>query len=185
MNYLHADLQRGGMYGVTMLHNYGIQNEISDLRVHVSVCNATAYTFLPSAAMDAIKAHPNLKLKPAYQVGINYATAEGYAMPVKFIDGIKSIKIPEHIFMDANFLQSDNTTVKGNKAVFCVKEMLKRNLIPFAFNIEEVTDRTMQIQGTDILVSARYKIQIKCDWRIGETGNIYLQTAECNPLKRI
>ena len=63
--------------------------------------------------------------------------------------------------------------------------MLKKNLIPVAFHIQEVTDRTMQISGTDILVSARYKIQVKCDWRVGDTGNIYLQTQERNPLKRI
>ena len=174
-----------GMFGGTMLHNYGIQNEESDLRVHVSVCNATVYTFLPSAAMDAIKEHPEVEQRPAYQTGVNGATAKGYPMPIKYIKGIKAMKIPEFIFMDANFLQSDSTSVKGQKATNVVKEMLKRNLIPFAFNVEEVSDRTMQIQGTDILVSAKYRIQIKCDWRIGETGNVYLQTQERNPLKRI
>ncbi len=168
-----------------MLHNYGIQNEESDLRAHVSVCNATVYTFLPSDAMDAINSHPEIQPRQAYQSGINFATANGYPMPTKYIHGIQAIKIPQHVFMDANFMQSDNTSAKGNKAVFCIKEMLKRNLIPFAFNIEEVTDRTMQISGTDILISAKYKIQVKCDWRVGETGNVYLQTQECNPLKRI
>lgn len=167
------------------MYSYGIQNEESDLRVHVSVCNATVYTFLPKAGIEAIKSHPEIVQKAAFQAGVNFATAKGYPMPISFIDGIQSMKIPQHIFMDANFLLSDNTSIKGNKAVFVVKEMLKRNLIPFTFNVDEVTDRTMQIQGTDILVSAKYRIQIKCDWRIGETGNIYLQTQECNPLKRI
>lgn len=174
-----------GKCGVTMLHNYGIQNEESDLRAHVSVCNATVYTFLPSAAMDAINSHPEIQARQAFQTGVKFATANGYPMPIKYISGLSSIKIPQHIFMDANFLMSDSTSEKGNKAVFCIKEMLKRNLIPFDFNIEEVTDRTMQIKGTDILISAKYRIQIKCDWRVGETGNIYLQTQECNPLKRI
>ena len=168
-----------------MLHNYGIQNEESDLRAHVSVCNATVYTFLPSDAMDAINAHPEIQPRQAYQSGVNFATANGYPMPIKYIHGIQAIKIPQHVFMDANFMQSDNTSAKGSKAVFCITEMLKRNLIPFAFNIEEVPDRKMQISGTDILISAKYKIQVKCDWRVGETGNVYLQTQECNPLKRM
>ena len=167
------------------MFKYGIQEEESDLRVHVSVCNATVYCFSPDAAMEAISNHPEIQGRPAYQNGVNGATAYGYPMPVKHIKGIKAMKIPQHIFMDENFLQSDNTSEKGRKATNIVKEMLKKNLIPFAFNVDEITDRTMQIQGTDILVSAKYRIQIKCDWRIGETGNVYLQTHERNPLKRI
>jgi len=174
----------GGMCGATM-YNYGIQNEESDLRVHVSVCNATVYIFTPEAAMSAIESHPEVAQKPAYQSGVSFATAKGYPMPVKYISGLQTVKIPQDIFSKASFSQFDSTSAKGNKAVFCVKEMLKINLIPFAFRVEEVSDRTMQIQGTDILVSAKYRIQVKCDWKIGQTGNIYLQTQECNPLKRI
>lgn len=184
MSYLHAVRFQIGMCG-GMMYKYGIQNEESDLRVHVSVCNATVYIFTPRAALDAINTHPEVRVKKAFQTGVSFATAEGFPMPVNYIPNIKAIKIPQHIFMEANFFKSDTTSEKGNKAVFCVKEMLKRNLIPFEFSVLEVTDRTMQISGTDILVSAKYKIQIKCDWRIGETGNIYLQTAELNPLKRI
>jgi hypothetical protein len=165
--------------------NYGIQNEESDLRAHVSVCNATVYLFTPENARKAIECHPEVHPKNAFQTGVSFATANGYPMPIKFINGLKSIKIPQYIFENACFLESDNTSIKGNKAVYIVKEMLKINLIPFAFNVDEITDRTMQIRGTDIIVSARYRIQIKCDWRIGETGNIYLQTQERNPLKRI
>mgnify|MGYP001008616200 CR=1 FL=1 len=164
--------------------NYGIQNEECDLRAHVSVCNATVYLFTPEAARNAINEHPEVRARNAYQSGVNFATANGYPMPLKYISGLRSMKIPQYIFENACFLQSDNTSMKGNKAVYVVKEMLKLNLIPFIFSIEEVKDRTMQIQGTDILVSAKYRIQIKCDWRIGETGNIYLQTQERNPLKR-
>jgi len=166
-----------------MMYNYGIQNEESDLRAHVSVCNGTVYTFLPASAMAAIAAHPEVGQRPAYQPGVNHATAQGYPMPIKYISGVQAIKIPREIFSQANFSQNDSTSTKGNKAVFCVKEMLKMNLIPFAFRVDEVSDRTLQIQGTDILVSAKYRIQVKCDWKIGQTGNIYLQTQECNPLK--
>lgn len=166
------------------MFEYGILNEESDLRAHVSVCDATVYVFTPKAARQAIQQHPEVRTKKAFQNGVDFATANGYPMPARFIEDLKAIKIPQHIFTEANFLQGDNTSAKGNKAVFVVKEMLRLNLIPFAFNVDEITDRTMQIQGTDILVSAKYRIQIKCDWRIGETGNVYLQTHERNPLKQ-
>jgi hypothetical protein len=173
-----------GMSGETM-YNYGIQNEESDLRVHVSVCNSTAYIFTPEAAMSAIRAHPEVEQKNAWQPGVNFATAKGYPMPTKYIPGIKAVKIPADIFDKCKFSKNDTTSEKGNKAVFCITEMLKLGMIPIAFSVDEVADRTMQIQGTDILVKANYRIQVKCDWRIGETGNIYLQTQETNPLKRI
>lgn len=168
-----------------MLVDYGIQNEQSDLRCHVSVCNATVYVFTTKSGQRAIQDHPEIAGRPAFQDGVNGATAYGYPMPIRHIRGITSIKIPQYLFMDANFLQSDTTTQKGNKAVHIIKEMLKKNLIPFNFDVTEITDRTMQIKGMDILVSAKYKIQVKCDWRAGETRNVYLQTAERNPLKRI
>ena len=167
------------------MYRYGIQSEDSDTHIHVSVCNATLYIFGTQCGIEAINKHPEVGIRKAYQPGVNVATAEGYAMPTKYIDGMRQIKIPQFIFGEANFLKSDSTSEKGRKAVFVVAEMLKRNLVPLSFKIDEITDRTMQIRGTDILVSLRHKIQVKCDWRAGETGNVYLQTAEINPLRMI
>lgn len=167
------------------MYSYGIQSEDSDTHIHVSVCNATLYIFETQRGVEAIKRHPEIGIRKAYQPGVSIATAEGYAMPIKHIDGMRQIKIPQFIFEEANFLKSDSTSDKGRKAVFVVTEMMKRNLVPLSFKIDEITDRTMQIRGTDILVSLRHKIQVKCDWRAGETGNVYLQTAEINPLRMI
>ena len=174
----------GGTPGETM-YSYGIQSEDSDTHIHVSVCNATLYIFETRCGVDAINKHPEVGIRKAYQPGVATPTAEGYAMPTKYINGMRQIKIPQFIFENANFLKSDSTSEKGRKAVFVVTEMMKRNLVPLSFKIDEITDRTMQIRGTDILVSLRHKIQVKCDWRVGETGNVYLQTAEINPLRMI
>ena len=42
---------------------------------------------------------------------------------------------------------------------------------------------------TDLLVTASLRIQVKCDYRggpreLGGSGNLFLQTHECNPLRR-
>ena len=38
-----------------------------------------------------------------------------------------------------------------------------------------------------IVVNGKWRIQVKCDYDAGPggTGNLFLQTAECNPLKQI
>lgn len=53
---------------------------------------------------------------------------------------------------------------------------------------EESGDKSVQIAGTDIVVCCKKRIQVKCDSRCGErplgTGNLFLQRAERNPLRR-
>ena len=71
-------------------------------------------------------------------------------------------------------------------AVSIVAEMLKRQLIKLPVNIALIDDKNMQIRGTDILIQSKLCLQVKCDYLAGErqfggTGNIFLQTAECNP----
>jgi hypothetical protein len=80
----------------------------------------------------------------------------------------------------------ESTGTKGQKAVYVVHEMLKRGLIPIKQNIETITEQDMQISGTDIIVHSNIRIQVKCDWKagtkeLGGTGNLFIQTAECNP----
>ena len=164
-----------------MLVNYGIQNEDSDLRAHVSVCNATVYVFPTENGRKAI-AENNIQGKPAY-TGTT-VTAFGYPVPFRKIANIQAVKIPQWIFENENFLHSDTTSQKGNKAVNIVKTMILKGLIQIALTPTEITEKTMQIKGTDIHVTANCKIQDKCDWRAGETGNVYLQVAERNLYKQ-
>jgi len=162
------------------LFNYGIQNEQSDLRAHVSVCNSTVYVFPTEAGQDVIKSG-KYKARAAYTGQVQ--TASGFAIPVGDIRAMKSVKIPNDIFFAARFDERDNTSAKGNKAVFVVSEMIKRGELPIIATPGEITDKDLQIQGTDILVTAKCRIQVKCDWRAGQTRNVYLQVAERNLFK--
>lgn len=163
------------------LYDYGIQNEESDLRAHVSVCNATVYVFPTESGRAAISSGA-VKGKPAYTG--QTITAFGYPTPLRTISKLQSIKIPRWLFEQQNFMQSDTTSEKGRKAVNIVKEMLTRGLISISLNPTEITEKSLQIKGTDIHVTANCKIQVKCDWRAGETGNVYLQVAERNLYKQ-
>lgn len=172
------------MLGNTQLVAYGIQTEKSDLRVHVSVVARRIYVFKTS---DGVRALSSTDCVKQVRTG-NFITANGKPVPLNSIQGCATIEIPSDIFALAKFLEDDTTSGKGNKAVFVVKEMLKRGLIPITATPEEITDRDLQIQGTDIIITARARIQVKCDWRAGHrefggTGNLFLQISECNPHK--
>jgi hypothetical protein len=160
------------------LISYGIQSEESDMRAHVSVSNATVYLFPTYCGVKAIQSRPQNTARPAYTG--QTITAMGYAVPIKEIQQLKPIPIPQDVFEKAKFTKDDDTSAKGAKAVYVVKEMIKRGLIPVTLKPEEVTDENMQIKGTDILITAVCKLQVKCDWRAGQTGNVYLQIAERN-----
>lgn len=160
------------------LVNYGIQNEESDLRAHVSVSNAAIYVFPTHCGVEAIQHRPQSTMRPAYTG--QTVTAMGYVIPIKEIPQVKQIQIPHDLFERAKFSEYDDTSAKGNKAVFVVKEMIKRGLIPVSLKPEEITDKDLQIKGTDIIITATCKLQVKCDWKAGRTGNLYLQISERN-----
>ena len=174
-----------GIVGATRLGNtkliaYGIQNEKSDMRAHVSVIAKSVYIFPTECGKKAIE-KGSYKIKPTWTNNIK--TAEGYCIPPDKIENCQRILIPKDIFDRVSIKIEESTTIKGNKAVAVVIEMLKRGLIPLTLQINEVTDADLQIQGMDILVKTRGRIQVKCDYRAGYpgTGNLYLQVAECNP----
>jgi hypothetical protein len=58
---------------------------------------------------------------------------------------------------------------------------------PIEFDPKIVEGRGLQIEGMDIIVNCKVKIQVKCDFTGGRkplgSGNLFLQTAECNPLR--
>lgn len=188
----------GGMkhMGNTKLVPCGIQTEKSDLRAHVSISARGVYLFPTKNGSKITDQCRKMELggqKPPYfkvQVKTGQiVTAEGYLVPPDDIPGCLRIPIPLSVFLGANFKPEDQygcTTIRGDKAVAIVKEMLKLGLIPVTLEVNEVTDQDLQISGTDIIVKAQARIQVKCDWRAGHrdfggTGNLFLQVAECNP----
>lgn len=174
--------------GQRSLIDYGIQNEESDIRIHVSVKTRSIYVYRTKDGLAAINKR-NYPVKPAYQGEI--LTAKGYLVPPEDIGGCLRIPIPPLTFYKAKFPKvkwSGSTSSKGRSAVSVVKQMLKDKLIPIKINITEVNDLDMQIKGIDITVKTEIKIQVKCDWsagpkNLGGTGNLYLQIAESNPYK--
>jgi hypothetical protein len=51
--------------------------------------------------------------------------------------------------------------------------------------IYEVDDWEFQVRGVDLVLARRVTIQVKCDYNAGNagTGNLYIQTKECNLFK--
>lgn len=174
------------------LVDYGIQNERSDIRVHVCPKVRRVYTYPTSCGIEAINTGKYRK-KSGYQPGVEYATAEGYLIPPLDISRCVSLELPDLVWKWANFSKAETTTIKGMKATRLVSAMLIRGMLPIPALGEEARCRDLQISGTDIYVplgALREKpihIQVKCDYEggakeLGGTGNLFLQVAECNPL---
>jgi hypothetical protein len=172
------------------LVNYGIQTETSDIRIHVCSVIGYAYVYITEQAKIVVAARTEAQCIAARQLvnGKSVITAQGYLVTPDEIPGCNEVKIPGDISASYPIEEKDNTTLKGSQAVAIVKECILRHVILLPARIDEITDIDMQIKGTDIIVQSHLRIQVKCDRRggrrtFGGTGNLYLQTAEINPLK--
>lgn len=191
MNYSQERPATVGMLGETKppsyLVDYGIQNEKSDLRAHVCVLARTVYVYPTISGVKAIESG-RYRARPAKQPGCDYITAWGYLVPPDEIEGCVPVSA-KNIIMGAMFRQDDSTSVKGEKAVACVAQLLRIGWFPLPVDPRIVGETDLQIHGLDIVVQAKFRIQVKCDYQGGKgmicTGNLYLQTAESNPFKRI
>ena len=170
------------------LFSYGIHNEASNIRAHVSPLAKKLYVFPTICAVRVMK---NFEMKPAFQDGVCGKTAEGYCVPPSAIENIRSLSISDDRL--EGFVEALTTTEKGNKAVEIVTAFLKAGRFPLWMEGEFVTEKSIQITGTDIAVGGRWKIEVKCDFRASEehgtphprcTGKLYLQVAERNPMKK-
>jgi hypothetical protein len=170
------------------LIEHGIQNEESDYRIHVGFKRTSSqprmvYVFSTAAGRAALN-HPSAEPFTAAQQSVSGITGKGVKVRWNYIEGCREIQIPGDIFLGAHYDPEDDTSARGRSAVYVVKEMLKRGLIQFPALVQEITDRDMQIKGTDLTIAAcSIKLQIKCDAWATDYG-LRLQTAECNPLKR-
>lgn len=174
----------------TTLVDYGIQNEKSHLRAHVCPLVRRVYIYQTKHGLKAIAGH---KCVFGYQDGVNIPTSRGYLVPPFDIEKCVSISFSTRAWRAVNFSDKDDTTEKGAKATMLVLAMIKNGLFPLPALAEEITDYDLQINGQDIIISSSaieqndIVIQVKCDYNGGEkslggTGNLFLQTQECNPL---
>lgn len=170
--------------GNTQLVRYGIQTEQSDIRAHVSMAANKVYVYRTEDGRQLANSGKYRSL-PVKTQGI--VTAEGYIIPPRDIPGCRAIDIPEHY--RNSIRETDNTSEKGRKAVEIVSFLLTNGLFPIGMQPRVITETDLQIEGTDITVHAQARIQVKCDYKAGckdhgGTGNLFIQTAECNPFKQ-
>lgn len=164
------------------LFEYGIHTEVSDVRAHVSVVDKTLYVFPTRNGVRAVEKHKPALL-PAYQNGVVGKTAEGWPVKLEWIEDMRRLRF--HSWPSwSDFHPTMSTSQKGALAVACVLETMRCGRFPFWIDATEDDRESVQQAGTDILIFARKKVQVKCDYRAGSTGNVFLQKAERNPLRR-
>jgi hypothetical protein len=170
----------------TELVGYGIFEEQSDIRAHVSPQTKSVYVFKTAVILSLIQKN-KYRNAPAYQPGFSYATANGLLVPVEDVPDIRCIKWHSFHWWE-EFSETDTTTEKGKKAVWVVRQIMKHGRFPLWFDGEEVSDIKIDIEGTDVIVYGKWRIQVKCDWKagtkkMGGSGNLFIQTHEINPGK--
>ena len=164
------------------LFEYGIHVERSDVRAHVSPLDKTIYVFQTFQGLRAIQEN-DPPLVPGYQLGVKGRTAEGWLTKIEWIKDIRRLRF--HSWDGWNrFSSAALTSQKGELAVECVVALMRAGRFPLWLDCSEDDRVNVQLAGTDILIFARKKIQVKCDYPAGRTGNLFLQKAERNPLRR-
>lgn len=183
------DIQIKQPKGNKQLVEYGILQEASDFRIHVAYKIQHIYVFPTKDAVKAIFLN-DFKKVPASVDG-DIITAKGFLAPPDMIQNMQKILIPLDLYKSYPIQQyGQTTTTKGLLAINIVVGMLKKSLINLPVKIDITDDLSIQIKGADIIVSSSLRLQVKCDYKAGDqlrggTGNLFLQTEECNPYKLI
>lgn len=174
----------------TSLRPYGILQEKSDVRAHLGIAAQRLYVFQTKPLADIIQQYPHRwQWATAGQQGVSGTTGGGYKVPWNEIPDIRVIALPFPFLAWPSKRQWDySTSEKGEWAVRATQLALSAGIFPLWLkNVDECQDKSLQILGTDIIVNAKCHIQTKCDWwcggpkEVGCTGNIFIQTHECNP----
>lgn len=164
------------------LIEYGIFQEKSDYRVHVCPGAKSVYMFPTQSGVLAIQEGHGKEMSVRKAEYRNIETARGYIVHISKIQNLKRVVIPD----DLQRLALPMNANSGEKGLACVeitKQMIQRNLLPIQMEIHDIDDEAMQISGLDIVITTKVKIQVKCDYPLAATGNVFLQTMECNPFK--
>ena len=99
------------------------------------------------------------------------------------------MQLPEYLLKANPIRDSDKPDIKGRNARLIAVKLLEEGRLPIPLKVSVVAENTkQQIDGTDLVVDSKLRIQVKCDFRggnkdLGGTGNLYLQVAEANPNK--
>ena len=161
------------------LHEYGIFQEKSDIRAHVS--DKVVFIFKTEKAVQALNDNKCPQVF-AYQTGYDKPTAKGYLLKPELIKDVRVLYFDDNLGWQ-QYYDDMSTTQKGKWAVNCVIDLLKTARFPLWIDAKENIDVKMDIEGTDILIFSNKRIQVKCDYPAHRTGNLYMQTHEINPFK--
>ena len=171
------------------LFEYGIQLERSDVRVHVSPATCSLYVFSTVIAQKLLDMRgAEFPERSAYQPGIEYVTAIGKLVPCHEMPQLRMVTLKDYAWW-RKFNRTDPTTRKGRMAVSVACWALRNGYLPLWIpGGTESKSHKLQRSGTDILLWANLRIQVKCDWfagpvDLGGSGNLFLQQAELNPHK--
>lgn len=171
------------------LIEHGIQTEDADIRAHVGVLARSVFVFRTLEALETLNSGI-YREATATQTGVQGITGKGWLVPIGSIHDLRILRLsawPQWV----DFRQEMSTSEKGALAVCIVLALIERGRFPFWADCEEDKTRDIQVKGTDIIVGLRSRIQVKCDWKAGPkeiagcSGNLFLQNAERNPLRRI
>lgn len=167
------------------LYEYGIHTENSDIRAHVSPAEEMIYVFKTEDGIKAIKKY-NPRIAPAKQPGYDRITARGWLVKLDWIKKVGELRCLHFKTWEkwGEFSPYLDTSKKGELAVQCVLDAMKLGRFPMWIDASEKDDKDIQISGTDILIFCEKRIQVKCDYPIKKTGNLFLQREERNPLKK-
>ena len=168
------------------LFDYGIQTEGSNIRCHVAPGTRNIFVFRTDLAVALLPGR--YEVRPAFQAGVKGPTAKGYLVPWRDVPDIRRLKWESCRWWE-RFDLHQSTSAKGRQAVVVVIDLLRSGRFPLWISAEESERAELQLHGTDVLLWGRWKIQVKCDWKAGDpeeggSGNLFLQIAERNPLKR-
>lgn len=178
--------------GNTKLVKYGIEEENTDYRIHVCGLTNICYVFETKKMIDYLKITKQ-KLREIEVKTYGVVTAKGYLVSIAdFLNlGIgKEYFLPSYIWKSIGSNECEKN--KGIWAVGIAKRAIEHNVIFFKYIVKEESNVVKQIQGQDLLiVNNEIKAQVKCDYRAClkannsfGTGNLFIQTWECNPTKQ-
>jgi len=165
---------------------HGIEEEHSDIRAHVSLLGKQITVYKTADMLELLNKN-SYKETVAFQPGWEDTTSKGWLVPLKDIH--TKVVLHSSVFEWHKFTHSSmNLSERGKMAVAAVKCAILANKFPLWVCGYTTNDKDLDIQGTDIIVDTQRHIQVKYDWLScprskGGSGNLYIQTHECNPLK--
>ena len=185
------------------LFAYGIQTEQSDIRCHVSPISRLVFIFKTAEVLKLFANDGHLRYREVfgYQPGIQYHTGAGRAVPLREIPDLRVVQWwVEPWWENWPPEKGGDTSKKGAKAVDVAIRLMRAGRFPLW--ISDAADSScveVQRGGTDILLWGKWRIQVKADYKAGPcdgplverypvcrgSGNLFIQTAESNPLKRV